>query len=120
MNDETLRERLRARLHAPSDPPIEATRKFLQSYCSDAGTLEEVRRSVADMLAINTRTVEEGLAGIEALLADPPAEAGTLLSLVAYDANWRLEDHTDEGAKRWLEEMARLLREELEKKKSLS
>lgn len=117
MSDE-LRERLRARLHAPPDPPIEATRKFLQSFLSEASFFEDVRRDVADMLTVNARPILEGLAGIEGLLENPPEE-GELLMLVAYDANWVLEDRSAEGAKAWLRELGQVLREELQKKNLL-
>jgi hypothetical protein len=71
------------------------------------------------MLAVNPRTVLAGLAGIEGLLVNPPSEDRTLLSLVAYDANWVLNDRSDEGAKVWLQGIAQLLREELQKKNLL-
>jgi hypothetical protein len=119
MNNDELRERLRARLNAPPDPPLEATRKFLQSYCSDADSLDEIRSHVANMLAINPRTILEGLAGIEGVLANPTGQAESLLYLVENDGNWRIEGHSEEGARAWLQEMAQLLREELQKKNLL-
>jgi len=114
-----FRKKINARLNAPPSAPIEASRKFLQSYCSDAESLQEIRNHVARMLAVNPRTVLAGLAGIEGLLVNPPSEDRTLLSLVAYDANWVLNDRSDEGAKVWLQGIAQLLREELQKKNLL-
>ena len=121
MSDE-LREKLRAkirdRLNAPPDAPIEATRRFLQSYLPEADSFEDVRRDVAYMLTVNARPILEGLAGIEGLLENPPDERD-LLVLVAYDANWVLEDRNAEGAKAWLRDLGQVLREELQKKNLL-
>ena len=119
MNDDQTREKLRAALDAPPDPPLEATRKFLQSYCSDEDSLATIVWQVGEMIAVNPRTVLAGLAGIEGLLADQPGEPGTFAYLVAYDANWVLDDTGDESAKAWLAELATLVRAELESKNLL-
>jgi hypothetical protein len=55
----------------------------------------------------------EDLAGIEALLASSSNEPGVLADLVAWDANWVLDDPSDEGAKRFLREVAEMIREVL-------
>ena len=106
-------DRLRQRSNAPPDPPLEATRKFLLGYCVDEGTIQNIREDVRRMLAINPVTITAGLAGIEGLLADPPAEGGTLLRLVVVEGGKVLIDNSDAGAQAWLEALAQMLREEL-------
>jgi hypothetical protein len=108
-----LRDRFRQRLTAPPQVPLEAARTFLLTYCLDADSFEEVERSVAKMMTINSVTLRAGLVGIEGLLLDPPAEPGTLRSLVAWETSWVLDDNTDEGAKAWLKKIALMLRRHL-------
>jgi hypothetical protein len=110
---ERIKQRIRQAMSAPPAPPLEATRRFLQSFCSDEDSLESVRLRVHEMAAINARSLEAGLAGIEGLLQHPHAEAGVLARLVAYDAGWVLEHSSDDAAKEWLAQVAQLLREEL-------
>jgi hypothetical protein len=114
MDREEIMARLRERLNAPPDPPLEATRKFLQSYCLDS-SMESLLAQVRYMAGVNTVTLRAGLAGIEGLLANPPAEEGVLRRLVECDAGKFLDDPTDAGARVWLEEIARILREELDR-----
>jgi hypothetical protein len=109
--DELL-DRFRQQLTAPPPAPLEAARAYLLTYCLDAESFEEVERSVAKMMTIDSVTLREGLAGIEGLLLDPP-EAGTLRSLVVQETSWVLEDDTDEGAKAWLKKVALMLRRHL-------
>ena len=60
------------------------------------------------------RATLAGLASVEGLLADPPAEKGILYDLVMWDANTSLDHNpTDEGAAIWLEEVAEMVREVL-------
>ena len=109
---EDTRERLGRVLNAPPDPPLEATRKFLQSYCADEDSLETIRAAVRRMAAINRRTLVVGLEGIDSLLENPVKE-GVLAQLVAYDAGWVLDDPSDAGARAWLKDVAQMVREEL-------
>lgn len=118
--DNQIREKLKKMLNAPPDPPLKACREFLQIYCSDADSIESIRRAVVRMIKLNPRTVLAGLAGIEGVLAHTPAEKGILASIVSYDAGWVLDDPSDEGAKMWLRDLAQLLREELADKNLLS
>ena len=115
MDHEEMLARLRADLNRPPDPPLEATRKFLQSYVLDEQSRQSLRAQVRYIAGINTRTLREGLAGIEGLLANPPAEEGVLARLAACDAGKVLDDPSDAGAKAWLQEIAGMLREELDK-----
>ncbi len=92
--------------------PLEVTIDFLQGFCCDAGTLDEVRDDVANLASHHPQTIQRYLSGIERLLADPPTD-NTLADIVAWDANWILENPSNEGAKQWLQEMIQLLREVL-------
>lgn len=107
-----LHEHFRARLNAPAEPPLKAVRSFLMGFVYDADSLEEVRHHVRRMISINPRTVRAGLVGIEDLLREN-LPAGTLSMLIAYDANWQIDDPSDTGAARWLADLAQMLREEL-------
>lgn len=111
--DTRAADRFRARLDSGPDPPLEATRKFLTSYVEDRESLAEVEAEVARMAQVNTRTLDSGLAGIEDLLEDPPAEEGVLARLVGWDASWVLEDETDVGAAAFLRQLAAILRRHL-------
>lgn len=104
---------LYAKLHAPPDPPLEATRNFVHHFFSD-DSWEEAREDIARRSVEYPRTVLAGLAGIEGLLANPPAEQAVLYNLVMWDANKGLDDDpTDEGAAAWLREVAEMVREVL-------
>jgi hypothetical protein len=100
-------------LQADQKPPLEAARKFLRSYCYDLDSFDEVRSEMDQMVKLNPRTILAGLAGLESLLAHPPAEKGVLSQLVAIDANWPLNDPSDEGAMEWMRQMVALTRDTL-------
>lgn len=103
---------LRARLAEPAPPPREATLEFLHGYVTHAESLDEVREQAVQMRAVNRRPLERGLAGIEGLLAQESPE-GDLAQLVAWEANWVLDDPSDVGARAFLAGLAGLLREVL-------
>ncbi len=107
-----VRAMLQAKFNAPPAPPLEAAAKFFRSFFSDE-TWEEAREGIASQVASNPRSVLAGLAGVEGLLADPPAEPGVLFEMVSWDANKPLENPTDEAAKAWLREVAEMVREVL-------
>jgi hypothetical protein len=113
--DPKVADRFRARLNAPPDPPLEAVRKFLMSYVADRESLAEVDDEIARMTRVNTRTLEAGLAGIDAILANPPEEEGVLARLVGWEAAWVLEDESDAGAVAFLRQLAEMLRRHLAK-----
>ena len=106
---ERVRAMLQAKLNAPPAPPLEAAGEFLSCFFAD-DSWEEAEESIADLAATNTRFILAGLAGIEGLLADPPAEQGVLYNLVMWDANTNLHSPTDEGAAAWLREVAEMVR----------
>jgi hypothetical protein len=110
MSDEELRARFRAALNASPAPPLETTRKFLRLYCQDAGDMEEVRRQITRMSGVNDRTLRQGLAGIQGLLADASHDPD-LVRLIEIDTGWVLEQPTVDAARAWLGELERMLRE---------
>ena len=103
-------DKIRAASDEQSASSLDAARKFLHIYYADTVSVEETRRHLVSTAAMNPRTILEGLAGIEALLAQPPAP-GTLSRLVAIDANENIDDPSDEGARIWLQEAAQLARD---------
>lgn len=109
---EKIEALMRARASAPAPPPLEATRAFLQSYCNDAESLDEVRDEVARTAAYNPDRVRAALDAIEAVIADPPRD-GTLSYMVAVDANRQLPDPSDAGALAYLYRIACVLRDVL-------
>lgn len=121
MDEEILDEALRradapdwlvAAEKAPPPPPLEAMRDLV-GFFADADSVEEVKRDLRRRAANNPRGLIQGLNGIEAVLANPPAEEGVLSDIVAWEANWVLDDPSDEGAKQWLREVAEWVREAL-------
>lgn len=82
-------------------------------YCYDLDSFDEVRTDLDRMIKLNPRTILAGLAGLESLLANPPAENEILSHLVAIDANWPLNDPSDEGAMEWMRQMVALIRDAL-------
>ena len=107
-----IEEQLRARAAGTTPPPRDVTRAFLQSYVSDADSLDEVREEAARAAAHNPDPIRATLEAIEALIADPPRD-GTLSYLVAVEANRQLPDPSDEGALQYLYRLTTLLREVL-------
>jgi hypothetical protein len=105
-------EKLEAYLNAAPLSSLEATRKFLRMFCSDADGIEEVKQDIARAISINPRITLRGLAGIEDLVANPPDDE-TLVELVAWEANWGLEDHSPSASLLWLQEMSEHIRDVL-------
>lgn len=112
MNDE-LKKKLLERMQAPPDPPFEATRKFLLRYVTDKDSTEEIEADIEHMSQLEPRTLIQGLAGIEQLLADPPSEEGALSCLVAWEVGWVLKDDSDEGVKVWLKSLVEIIKKYL-------
>lgn len=112
MSQDELRKHLQEQLNRPPLSPLEATRHFLQTYCYDAMSLDEVRSLLMKRARVNTRPITDGLRGIEDLLLEEHSE-GTLAKLVAMDGNRMLNDSSDIGARTWLEDIASIIREVL-------
>jgi hypothetical protein len=93
-----------------SRPPLETVRDFLGSAFNDADSFDEVRADLAGLAQTNIRVHQEDLRALEAIIAEPPTEPNVLAHLVAWDANWVLDDPTDAGALEFLREIAQMLR----------
>jgi hypothetical protein len=107
-----IQARLRARASVPELPPLERTRAFLRSYCTDADTLDEIRDELARDAPRDPVRLRRALDGMEVVLADPQPD-GTLSHLIAVDANCSLADPSDTGARDYLRQLADVLREAL-------
>ena len=90
---------------------LEAVQRFLRAYFGDADGIDEVRLQMERATARNPKAYVRDLLAIEDLLVYPPAEPGVLSNLVAWDANWVLDDPSDEGAKQFLREVAEMIRD---------
>lgn len=95
MNEE-LNKKIRDRINAPPDPPLEAVRKFLSSYVSGRDSMTEIEADIIRMAQINTRTLRAGLKGLEKLVAQPTLEKGELYKLISIEAGWVLPEDNDE------------------------
>jgi hypothetical protein len=110
MNEDEVMKRLREALHAPPEPPLDATRRFLWTYYGDMDG--RVEKRIARMAKNNSRTLLQGLAGIEGVLIAPP-EPGVLNRMVACEIGIVVDPVGDEGTKAWLKEVAVVLRRHL-------
>ncbi len=91
--------------------PLQDTREFVERYWGDAVSRDAVAADLRRMVGLHRRGVREGADAIEALLADPPQQPGTLLHLVAWDGNYGgLNSGTDEEAADWLREFVAMAR----------
>src|SRR4051794_12060468 len=66
--------KLRAILAASPQPPLDATRRFLELYTTDVAGTDEIEENIARMALNNPRTLYQGLAGIEGVLAGFPKD----------------------------------------------
>ncbi|MCU7729830.1 hypothetical protein ODJ79_39460 [Actinoplanes sp. KI2] len=111
MDMSRLPESMRARVEARNAlPPLDRVREFLGSYVLDADNLDEIRADLRRTASFNTMQHHGDLAALEAVVAEehPP---GTLARLVGWEANWVLDDPSDEGAARFLGELAQMVRD---------
>jgi hypothetical protein len=95
--------------------PLETVAWFLSGYCADASGMEGVRAEVASSVATHPKPIFRALEALDALLTGPPPPEGTLARLVAWDANQGIEDESDAGARAWLEQLAVLIRDVLDR-----
>ncbi len=106
-----FREKMRERAaQRAATPPIDKVREMLGGYFADAESLDEVAKDFRATAAITLTGIEEDLAAVEAVLADSGVH-DQLGRMVAWDANWVLEDPSDEGARHFLETVAEMLRD---------
>ncbi|GIM96883.1 hypothetical protein [Paractinoplanes toevensis] len=92
-------------------PPLETVRSFLGAYFNDADSFEEVRAHLRRLAQSNIRSHQEDLYALDAVIADPPTGSNVLNHLVAWDANWVLDDPSDASSLEFLREVAQMLRE---------
>ncbi|GAA0569887.1 hypothetical protein GCM10010172_62910 [Paractinoplanes ferrugineus] len=105
---EPLRRAVEERL---ARPPMETASRFLGAHFNDAETLPEARAGLERLAQTNIRVHQEALRALEAVIADPPSEPNAVARLVAWDANWGLDDESDAGALAFLRTVAQMLRE---------
>jgi hypothetical protein len=99
-------------------PPVERVRGFLHTYVTDRDW-DEIRLGLRVVAASTTRGLAGYLRALDALLSQPQ-EPGALSWLIAHDANWSLDDTSDEAAAALLRQFADMLRDvlaEVEQKK---
>lgn len=110
-----LPDALRARMaELDSRPALDTVRDFLGTSVADAESLDEIRADHMQLAQVSTRAIRRDLAALEAVLADPPSEAGALARLVGWEGNWVLDDPSDAGAAQFLQQLAQLLRDVLD------
>ncbi|GIF42175.1 hypothetical protein [Actinoplanes xinjiangensis] len=115
MNFSELPEPLRSRAtELTARSPIEQARALIHGHVEDACDFDEIRQSVRAVAGRSNFILRQELVALESVLAEPQP-SGTLLRLAAWDANWNMDDDpTDEGAARFLHEVARTVREAIE------
>jgi hypothetical protein len=94
-------------------PPLEKVRDFLGNHVNDMESVDEVRADLRLVAASGTWGLKLDMRALDAVLAEsqPP---GVLSEMVAWDANWVLDDPSDQGAAEYLRQIAEMLREVLE------
>jgi hypothetical protein len=106
-----LPERMRRRQdELEGQPPLDRVRAFVGGELSDADSLDEVRAGWWQLAGMNTRALKLDLRALDAVLA-APQPPGLLSELVAWDANWVLDDTSDAGAEAFLRQIAEMLRQ---------
>lgn len=92
---------------------IETVRSLLRGQVADASSLEEVQGDFRLIAKSTVRGLRRDLAALEEVLSGP-TEPGELAKLVEWDANWVLDEPTDDAAVAFLGQLADLLREVIE------
>ena len=115
MDISKLPEHMRRRItELESRPTAVKVRDFLGGHIADAVNLNEVRADLREIAMSGTYGLERDLRAMEEFLAEshPP---GLLSQIVAWDANWVLDDESDdEAAAAFLRGLADMLREVIE------
>lgn len=111
MDSSKLPARLRQRAEEiEQQPPLDKAREFLGTYLSDAVSLDEAREDVRRTAAWGTWNLKLELRALDRVL-DEPQVPGVLMRMVASDANWVLDDLSDEAAAAFLRQIADMLRD---------
>lgn len=111
MDISRLPEPLRSRAEERERRPLlEKVRDFVGYFVNDMETLDEIRRGMEQVAASGTWGLKRDLAALDEFLA-APQPPGVLSQLVAWDANWVLDDESDEAAGEFLRQITEVLRE---------
>lgn len=114
MDNASLREAMRRRAQERAQrPALDVVRSLLSTHFGDAEGEEEVERHLRSQAEYTTAGLRQELVALEDVLGQPQ-EAGVLADIVAWDANWVLDDPSDEGARVFLREFADLVRRVIE------
>jgi hypothetical protein len=100
----------RRRAELEAEPPLSRVRNMLHGSFADAESLEEVRAFYGSLTSHNPLRITLDLRALDAILADPDVE-GQFVELVEVYGNWVLDDPSPAGARQFLEDIARMLRE---------
>jgi hypothetical protein len=84
-------------------------RDFLGGYLADADSFEDVEADLRRLASVSTRGIARYVRAFEAVLSSP-LEPGLPTRLVAWDANWVLDDPNDENSLEFLHKVADMLR----------
>lgn len=91
---------------------LEKVTKFLFGTFGDAGSLDEAFSDIKQTANRNPAYLTDKLNALEELLQES-AYDDFFAHLVAWEANWVLEDTSDDRAKQWLREIAEMIRQSL-------
>jgi len=91
-------------------PTLQKVREFLSGHVNDMDSVDEIRDQLRSIAASTTFGLRSEMRALDEFLA-APRPPGQLAELVAWDANWRLDDPSDEGAEVFLRQLADMLRE---------
>jgi len=112
MDSSHVRDQLRRRAEEVlARPPLDTVRLFLATEFGDADSFDEVRARLGRLAQVNIRSHQRDLLAFEAVIADPPPQPGVLSHMVAFDAGWELDNHSDATALEFLRQVAQMLRE---------
>jgi hypothetical protein len=113
MDISRLPERLRRRAEElERRPTLEKVRSFLGGFVADMESFDEIRAGMRQVAASSTFGLKREMRALDEFLAEPQPP-GVLAELVAWDANWRLDDPSDQGAEAFLRQIADMLRDAL-------
>lgn len=113
MKDDDVREQLRQHQQRRDDTPaLDVVRQFLQAHCADAEGFDEIRRDAVRMMGVNPRPLQRVSRALDALLVDPP-QGLSFAGLVSLDANWALDDPSEENSKDFLADIAAMIHDVL-------
>jgi hypothetical protein len=108
-----LPEPLRSRAEELERRPIpQKVRDFLRGHVTDMESFDEIRADLRLVAASTTFGLKRDMRALDEFLAEPQPP-GLLARLVAWDANWPLDDPSDGAAAAFLRQIADVLREVL-------